>query len=92
MRITRLTNVNSFEVGDESSRKSERVSVLGFVLSCSFCIVCNRCLYKKSFVVYSENEHKESINNMFYFIPSHDNSFYICTTCAQKLNKNQIPC
>ena len=29
---------------------------------------------------------------MFHFIPSHDNNFYICKTCAQKLNKNQIPC
>ena len=29
---------------------------------------------------------------MFHFFPSHDNSFYICKTYAQKLNKNQIPC
>ena len=29
---------------------------------------------------------------MFHFIPSHDNSFYICKTCAQNLNKNQVPC
>ena len=29
---------------------------------------------------------------MFHFIRSHDNSFYICRACAQKLNKNQISC
>ena len=29
---------------------------------------------------------------MSHFIPSHDDSFYRCKTCAQKWNKNQIPC
>ena len=59
---------------------------------CFICIVCNRCLYRNSVVVFSENKHKELIKNMFHFIPSHGNSVYICKTCAQKLNKNQILC
>ena len=95
MRITRLKNVNSFQGIDESSRKSDRVSVFKeFIKSgpCFICIVCNRCLYRESVVVFSENKHKELINNMFHCIPSHSNSFYICKTCAQKSNKNQIPC
>ena len=95
MRITRLKNVNSFQGSHESSGKSDRVSVLKeFIKSelCFICIVFNRCLYRKQVVVFSENKHKELINNMFHLISSHDNSFYIWKTCAQKLNKNQIPC
>ena len=56
------------------------------------CIVCDRYLYRKSVVKFSEIKRKELIKNMFHFIPSHGNSFYICKTYAQKLNKNQIPC
>ena len=95
MRIARLKNVNSFQGRDQSSGKSDRVNVFKkFIKSgpCFICIVCNRCLYRKSIVKLSENKHKELINNMFHFIPSHDSSFYICKTCAQQLNKNQIPC
>ena len=55
------------------------------------CIVCNRCLHRRSVTLFSENKHQESESNMFNFICSHDNNFYICKTCAQKLNKNQIP-
>ena len=33
-------------------------------------------------------KHKKLINKKFHFIPLHDNSFYICYTCAQKLDKN----
>ena len=95
MRITRLENVNSFQGSDESSGKSDKISVFKrFIKSGPWfiCIACNRSPYRKSVVVFSENKHKELINNMFHFIPSHDNSFYICNTCAQKLNKYQIPC
>ena len=89
MRITRLKNISSFQGSDETSRKSDRVSVFKKFIKlgpCFICIARNRCLYRKSVVVLSKNKHKELVNNMFHFIPSHDNSFYICKTCVQKLN------
>ena len=71
MGITRLKNVNFFQGSDKSSRKFDRAGV---------------------FVVFFKTilhflKHKELINNMFHFIPSHGNSFYICKTCAQKFKK-----
>ena len=58
MRITRLKNVNSFQGSDKSSGKSDRVRVFKeFIKSgpCLVCIVCNRCLYRKSVAKFSEN-------------------------------------
>ena len=95
MRKIRLKNASSFQVSDKISRKYDRVTVFKEFMksrSCFICIICNKCLYRKSVVVFFENKHKELINKMFLFIPWHDNSFYICKTRAQELNKNQIPC
>ena len=95
LRITRMENVNSFQGSDDSSRKYDRISKFKeFIKSgpCFISIVCNRCLYIKPIVVFSENKHKKLIRNIFHIFSLQDNSFYICKTCAQKLNKNQIPC
>ena len=59
MRKPRLKNVNS-------CRTSDRVNVFKeFIKSgpCFICIVCNRCPYRISSVVFSENKHKKLINN-----------------------------
>ena len=90
-----MKNVNFFQGINKSSRKSDRVSVFKEFIKSGLCfigIVSNRCLYRKSVVKFSENKHKEIIGNMFHFIASRDDSFYICKRCAQKWNKNQIPC
>ena len=74
---------------------SDRVSIFKKIIQSGpsfICIVCNRCLYRRSVTLFSENKLQELESNMFNFICSHDNNFYICKTCAQNLNKNQIPC
>ena len=58
------------------------------------CVVCNRCLYKRSVVVFKEDKY-ESLNSKFYFshIQNFNRSQYICLTCHRKLKskKNLIP-
>ena len=59
------------------------------------CVVCNRCLYKRSVVVFKNDEY-ESLDSKFYFsrVRSFNGSQYICLTCHHKLKskKNRIPC
>ena len=56
------------------------------------CIVCNRCLYKRS--VKSFDEIHYNISNEVFL--SRTNSFngneYICLTCHSKLIKGRVPC
>ena len=47
------------------------------------CIVCNRCLYRKSVTLFSETQRKELLSDLFNFICSYDNKFYICKTSAK---------
>ena len=59
MRITLLKSANSFQESDKSSGKSPRVSVFKeLTKSCFICIVCDRYLYGKSVVKFSENSAK----------------------------------
>ena len=90
MRKTRSRHNVSRE-GDYSDRVSTFKKIIQSGPS-FICIVCNRCLYRRSVTLFSENKHQEFESNMFNFICSHDNNFYICKTCAQKLHENQIPC
>ena len=59
------------------------------------CIVCNRCLYKRSFVSFKSDTY-ESLSSGFYF--SHVQRFngneYICSTChkKRKSKKKVTPC
>ena len=58
------------------------------------CVVCNRCLYKRSVITFKIEKY-ESLNSTFYFshILSFDSSQYICITCNRKLKskKDQTP-
>ena len=59
------------------------------------CVVCNRCLYKRSVVLF-KSEAYVSLNPNFYFAPVHsfDGKDYICMTCRRKLisKKKLTPC
>ena len=90
MRKTRSRHNVSRE-GDYSDRVSTFKKIIQSGPSFIY-IVVNRCLYRRSVTLFSENKLQELESNMFNFICSHDNNFYICKTCAQRLNKNQIPC
>ena len=57
------------------------------------CVVCNRCLYRKSVLNFVENKY-EIVYGMFYFkyVNSYDGFRYICRTCDSKLKKKKTPC
>ena len=55
--------------------------------------ICNRCLYKRSVIVFVED--KYCIDNHNFcdnLIQSFGESFYVCLTYHKKLLKKQIPC
>ena len=58
------------------------------------CVVCNRCLYRRSVKYFVEEKYNMPQEN--YFFVAHINSFdqkeYICTTCDGKLKKSEVPC
>ena len=60
-----------------------------------FCVVCNRCMFKRSVVIFKANAYV-SLNSSFYFahVQSFNGNEYICLTCHQKLKakKSQTPC
>ena len=55
------------------------------------CIVCNRCLYRKSVLCFKREKYSTS-DSVFCFVASFDGLFYICKTCGGKLMHGKIPC
>ena len=55
------------------------------------CVVCNRCLYKKS-VYYFKREKYSMPDSVFCLVASFNGLFYICKTCDGKLLHKKIPC
>lgn len=60
------------------------------------CVVCNRCLYKRSVSKFKEENYNISALKGFEFfmVLSYDGQHYVCQTCHKKLKskKPQIPC
>ena len=56
------------------------------------CVICNRCLYKRSVRVFDESKYQVSNDLMASRIESFDNNEYICETCHSKLKKGHTPC
>lgn len=55
------------------------------------CVICNRCLYRRSVKVFQD--HKNShVDNLNTNVVSSDGKKYICFTCSSKVSKNKIPC
>ena len=55
------------------------------------CVVCHRCLYRRSVLIFYQNKYNLEIPPLFR-IKSFDSSTYICETCSQKCQKYEIPC
>ena len=55
------------------------------------CVVCQRCLYKKSVFHYDKNKFKSQISS-FNLVRSFDGNLYICRTCRVKCQKGKVPC
>ena len=58
------------------------------------CVVCNRCLYRRSVVLFVQEKYEMPQENYFFVarVESFDKREYICITCDQKLKKGGIPC
>ena len=57
------------------------------------CVCCNRCLYKRSVILFNEDRYLESgFCPELQIISSFDNNFYICKTCDKKILKHEVPC
>ena len=56
------------------------------------CIVCNRCMYRRSICCFRFENYQNLDENMLFVVKSHDGNIYICLTCHRKIKKNDIPC
>ena len=56
------------------------------------CVVCNRCMYKKSVICFSYNSYKSLNPEIIYEVWSFDSHLYVCKTCDGKLKRTVIPC
>ena len=57
------------------------------------CVICNRCLYKRSVKIFHSHNYNMPAIDIFYV--AHIKSFneeFICLTCNKKLNKREVPC
>ena len=56
------------------------------------CVVCNRCLYKKSVISFKIENYGDLNAVPFSLVMSYDGHSYISRTCDKTMNKNCIPC
>ena len=57
------------------------------------CVCCNRCLYKRSIILFSEDKYMNLDHVLQNEIAqSFDGRIYICSTCHKKMLKSEIPC
>ena len=56
------------------------------------CVVCNRCLYKKSVISFKIGNYGDVNAVPFSLVMSYDGHSYICRTYDKTMNKNCIPC
>ena len=58
----------------------------------SFCVICNRCLYKTSIVRFDLNRYSSLVKELLHLVSSYDGRLYICRACHNKVKKINIPC
>ena len=56
------------------------------------CVVCNRCLYPRSVILYSKEKVPLLDENSLNFVEFSDGHFHICKTCSRKIKKGYTPC
>ena len=56
------------------------------------CVICNRCLYKRSVVSFDFNSYSSLVKKLVHLVSSYDGRLYICRTCHNKVKKNNVPC
>ena len=56
------------------------------------CVVYNRCLYRRSVILYSEEKFPLVDEHYLNFIESYDGHFYIYKLCSRKILKGHTPC
>ena len=56
------------------------------------CVVCNRSLYHRSVIIFSNERYPSLNSHHLTFVKSFDNKFYVCKTCDSKMIKGKIPC
>ena len=94
----RLRRENAYSVRrqtNEAQKRIERFKKLVMEGPYYICVVCNRCLYRRSVVVFKEQSY-ENVNHEVFAsrVESFDGCEYICKTCSLKLKskKQQVPC
>ena len=56
------------------------------------CVVCDRCLYKRSVIQFHEDQFEHLISDIYTRVVSFDEGKYICKTCARKTKTKHVPC
>ena len=55
------------------------------------CVVCNRCLYHRSVVLFKRKNYSIDKVNFYRIVTSSDGNVYVCHTCNKKLKKSETP-
>ena len=55
------------------------------------CVVCNRCHYHRSVLLFNHEKYVINIDNFYHEVTSFDCKIYICRTCHKKMKKSEIP-
>ena len=58
------------------------------------CVVCNRCLYTRSVILFKEQKYPAIEEDFFFYanVKCYNGCEYICHTCDTHLKKKKIPC
>ena len=56
------------------------------------CVICIRCLYKRSIVRFDFNSYSSLVKELVHLVSSYDGRLYICITCHITVKKDNVPC
>ena len=56
------------------------------------CVVCNRCLHKRSVIQFHEDQFEHLILDMYTGVVSFDEEKHICKTCARETITKHVLC
>ena len=51
------------------------------------CVICNRCLYKRSIVRFDFNSYSSLVKELVHLVSSYDGCLYLCRTCHNAVKK-----